>query len=52
MNVHDAVFPGGEIRGQIVAATAPEPASLGLLALGMLLMLVCAPRMRRLHAAS
>ncbi len=52
MNVHDAVFPGGEIRGQIVAATAPEPASLGLLALGMLVMLICAPRMRRLHAAS
>jgi hypothetical protein len=51
MNIHDAVFPGGEIRGQLVAATTPEPASLGLLALGLLVMLICAPRMRRSHAA-
>jgi len=52
MNIHDAVFPGGEIRGQIVAATTPEPGSLLLLALGLFVMLLCAPRMRRLHAAS
>lgn len=30
-NVHDAEFPGGEIRGQILPAATPEPASLGLL---------------------
>jgi hypothetical protein len=30
INVHTSAFPGGEIRGQII----PEPATLGLLALG------------------
>jgi hypothetical protein len=37
MNVHDAVFPGGEIRGQLEQAQAavPEPASLTLLGLGV-----------------
>jgi hypothetical protein len=33
-NVHDAQFPGGEIRGQIHAAV-PEPKALTLLALGL-----------------
>jgi hypothetical protein len=32
-NIHDAQFPGGEIRGQLIAT--PEPATLGLLALGL-----------------
>jgi hypothetical protein len=32
VNIHTNLFPGGEIRGQIV----PEPASLGLLAIGAL----------------
>jgi hypothetical protein len=50
-NVHDAEFPGGEIRGQILPAATPEPASLGLLALGVLLMVVSAPEMRRVLAA-
>jgi hypothetical protein len=37
VNVHDAVFPGGEIRGQLEQAQAavPEPASLTLLGLGV-----------------
>ncbi len=33
-NIHDSVYPGGEIRGQLVPT--PEPASIGLLALGTL----------------
>ena len=32
INVHDAVFPGGEIRGQLVLV--PEPATVVLLGLG------------------
>jgi CHRD domain/PEP-CTERM motif len=37
-NIHDSTFPGGEIRGQLVAVTttaAPEPGTLGLLAAGL-----------------
>ena len=33
-NLHTATFPGGEIRGQLIAT--PEPATLGLLATGLL----------------
>ena len=33
-NIHDGQFPGGEIRGQLIAT--PEPATLGLLATGLL----------------
>jgi hypothetical protein len=33
MNVHTGNFPGGEIRGQLTLA--PEPGSLGLIALGL-----------------
>jgi len=33
MNVHDATFPGGEIRGQLVPV--PEPATFGLIGLGI-----------------
>jgi CHRD domain/PEP-CTERM motif len=36
-NVHSSVQPGGEIRGQVIAV--PEPASLGLAALGALTLL-------------
>jgi hypothetical protein len=37
MNVHTGNFPGGEIRGQLTLA--PEPASLGLIALGLAVVL-------------
>lgn len=37
LNFHTVQFPGGEIRGQILApaVAVPEPASLGLLVVGM-----------------
>jgi len=35
VNIHDALYPGGEIRGQLIGAT-PEPGSLALLATGAL----------------
>ena len=33
VNIHDAVYPGGEIRANVVAT--PEPASMGLVATGL-----------------
>ena len=50
-NVHDAEFPAGEIRGQILPAATPEAASLGLLTLELFLALLCARKIRRLQAA-
>lgn len=35
VNIHDAAFPGGEIRGQLAPVSAPEPAVLPLLILGL-----------------
>ena len=34
-NIHDANFPGGEIRGQILASPTPEPTSLLLTLTGL-----------------
>ena len=35
-NIHDATFPGGEIRGQLALVSTPEPGSLLLLGTGLL----------------
>lgn len=43
MNVHDAVFPGGEIRGQL--SEVPEPTTVSLISLGLGSLLV----LRRMH---
>jgi len=46
LNIHDSKFPGGEIRGQILAI--PEPAALPMLTLGAAALL-CLQRRRRLQ---
>ena len=45
VNIHNANFPGGEIRGQIEEVT-PEPASAGLLLFGLMLTAMCGRRFR------
>jgi hypothetical protein len=45
LNIHTVAFPGGEIRGQVITGTAvPEPATLGLV--GLALLVVAATRRR------
>lgn len=43
MNIHNAQFPGGEIRGQL-AASVPEPASVGLMGMGFAVLMILARR--------
>ena len=35
INIHDAIFPGGEIRGDILAAPVPEPETYALMLAGL-----------------
>jgi hypothetical protein len=53
-NIHDSTFPGGEIRGQLALAPArvPEPATVGLLVLGLTLTLSLARRKVRSERTS
>lgn len=46
INIHNAEFPGGEIRGQVVRV--PEPASLALLGIGVLILALTRNRHRRM----
>jgi hypothetical protein len=34
-NIHDSVYPGGEIRGQLIPVVVPEPSTLALAGLGL-----------------
>ena len=47
VNIHTSEFPGGEIRGFIVAAPVPEPAEWGLMAGGLAGLLWMGRRKRR-----
>ena len=46
LNIHTTQFPGGEIRGFLVAAPIPEPATWGMLGLGLAGMGMLARRRR------
>jgi hypothetical protein len=45
-NIHDAVYPGGEIRGQLATVIAPEPSTVALTAAGFLALVAAARRKR------
>ena len=47
LNIHTSIYPGGEIRGFLVAAPVPEPAMLGMLGLGLPAVLLLARRRRQ-----
>jgi hypothetical protein len=47
LNIHSSAYPGGEIRGFLVAAAVPEPATIGMLGLGIPAVLLMARRRRK-----
>ena len=49
INIHDATYPGGEIRGQILPVATPESASLALLVFGLLFVMLYAAKTRGLN---
>lgn len=44
INIHTATFPGGEIRGQVMLAAVPAPATLLLFALSLLSLVLLSSR--------
>lgn len=46
MNIHNATFPGGEIRGNLVAVV-PEPSTYALMLVGMALVAGAARRVKQ-----
>jgi hypothetical protein len=51
VNIHTAQYPAGELRGQLVVSSAaiPEPATAGLMAMGLSAAAWLAFRRRRMH---
>ncbi len=47
INFHTVQFGGGEVRGQIINGSLPEPSTALLLGLGALFLVGCASRSRR-----